>query len=166
MIPSSRSSRPHEFLTIADVAREARTAAQVVRFYARSGLIRPARYAANGYRQFAPFAVKQVRFVRAAQSLGFTLAEIHEIMRRSRQRRTPCPLVREIVVQRLAENRQRLEEAQALQVRMELASAEWRRMPDRAPDGETICGLIEAVADHGPRPRAQRAKSAARRWMR
>lgn len=82
--------------------------AQVVRFYARTGLIRPARYAANGYRQFAPVAVELVRFVRAAQSLGFTLAEIHEIVRRSRQRRTLCPLVREIVVQRLAENRQRL----------------------------------------------------------
>ena len=139
---------------------------QVVRFYARTGLIRPARYAANGYRQFPPLAVKHVRFIRAAQRLGFKLAEIHEIMRRSRHRRTPCPLVREIVVQRLAENRQRLDHAQALQDRMESASAEWRRMPDRAPDGETICGLIEAVADHEPSPQAQRPQAPGRRWVR
>lgn len=163
MTPRSRTSTANELLTIADVARRAEIGAQVVRFYARTGLLRPARYAANGYRQFPPLAVKQVRFIRVAQSLGFTLAEIHEIMRRSRQRRTPCPIVREIIVRRLVENRQRLEHAQALQDRMELASAEWRRMPDRTPDGETICALIEAVADHGPLPRAGRSTAVVRR---
>lgn len=41
--PSHTSER--QYLTIAGVAREAGVDAQIVRFYARTGLIRPARYA-------------------------------------------------------------------------------------------------------------------------
>lgn len=142
-----RDASADRFLTVAQVAREAGVEAHVARYYARVGLIQPARYAANGYRQFTMMDVKRVRFVRAAQSLGFSLAESREVIRRSRQRRTPCPLVRDIVVRRLAENRERLEYVTALQDRMHRASVRWGRMPDEVPDGETICALIEAVAD-------------------
>jgi DNA-binding transcriptional MerR regulator len=146
------SNRPRRtshdsFLTVTDVSRGAGVEAHVVRFYARTGLIRATRYAANGYRQFVPLDVKRVRFVRAAQSLGFTLAEIREVMRRSHQRKTPCPLVRDIIMRRLAENRERLEYVGALQDRMQQASERWRHMPDQVPHGDAICALIESVAE-------------------
>lgn len=160
---SRRSSRiPAErFLTVMGLARSAGVPDHVVRFYARSGLIRPARQAANGYRQFVPLDVKRVRFVRAAQSLGFTLAEIREILRRSRQGKTPCPLVRDIVARRLTENRERLEYVGALQDRMQHASEAWRHMPDQVPRGDDICALIEAVVDgvSAPPPRPPRISS-------
>ena len=146
--PPRNSSGP--LLTIIEVARAAGVEAHVVRFYARSGLIRPARIAANGYRQFAPLEIKRVRFIRIAQSLGFTLAEIHEILRRSRHGRTPCPLVRDIVEHRLTENRERLSKLNALQDRMQHASSVWRDMPDAIPTGDVICGLIEAVGSEAP----------------
>ena len=157
--------RPVErFLTVMSVARAAGVQAHVVRFYARTGLIRPARHAANGYRQFVPLDVKRVRFVRAAQSLGFTLSEIREIFRRSRHGKTPCPLVRDIIVARLAENRERLEYVSTLQDRMRSASEVWRHMPDQVPHGDAICALIEAVADTtpNPSPRAVRRRGSAR----
>ena len=135
------------FLTVMELARSAGVANHVVRFYARSGLIRPTRQAANGYRQFVPLDVKRVRFVRAAQSLGFTLAEIREILRRSRHGKTPCPLVRDIVSQRLSENRERLAYVQAMQDRMQRASEAWQHMQDQVPHGDAICALIEAVVD-------------------
>jgi len=144
----SRSRMPQDsFLTVTDVARGAGVEAHVVRFYARTGLIRASRYAANGYRQFVPQDVKRVRFVRAAQSLGFALAEIREVIRRSHQRKTPCPLVRDIIQRRLTENRERLRYVSALQRRMQRASERWRHMPDQVPHGDAICVLIEAVAD-------------------
>ena len=138
---------PDAFLTVTDVARGAGVEAHVVRFYARTGLIRAARQAANGYRQFVPLDVKRVRFVRAAQSLGFTLAEIREVMRRSHQRKTPCPLVRDIILRRLNENRDRLRYVRSLQDRIQRASERWRHMPDQVPHGDAICALIESVAD-------------------
>ncbi len=141
---------PGRFLTVIDLARSAAVPDHVVRFYARTGLIRATRQAANGYRQFVPFDVKRIRFIRAAQSLGFTLVEIREVMRRSRQHKTPCPLVREIIQRRLVENRERLQYVSALQDRIQHASEQWRAIPDEIPDGNTICALIEAVADETP----------------
>lgn len=164
MMSGSRSRtsriRADGFLTIAAVARGAGVEPHVVRFYARTGLIRPVRHAANGYRQFVPLDVKRVLFVRAAQSLGFTLAEIREVMRRSRSRKTPCPLVRDIIVQRVAENRDRLAELCALQERMEAASNAWKHMPDEMPTGDVICALIEAVAEKSPPQRRARQEVA------
>lgn len=46
-----------------------------LRFYEKRGLLR-ARRTANGYRDYPPEAVDWLRYIRTAQSLGFTLAEI------------------------------------------------------------------------------------------
>ena len=145
-------------LTVAQVARAVGVSAHVVRFYVREGLLRPARVAANSYRLFTPLDIKRVRFVRVAQGLGFSLAEIRDILRKSGSGRAPCPLVRDIITRRLAENRERLEYVRALQERMQHASALWDGMPDRVPSGEHICALIEAVGEEGlaPAPRMAR----------
>lgn len=141
---TSRST--HRLLTIRDIASIADVPDHVVRFYARTGLIRAARRGANGYRHFAPFEARRVSFIRIAQSLGFSLAEIRELMHHSRRGTSPCPLAREIIEKRLQENREQLAAAQALQARMEHASKAWRSMPDRIPRGEELCALIESVA--------------------
>lgn len=46
-----------------------------LRFYEKRGLLR-ARRSANGYRDYPPAAVDWLRYIRLAQSLGFTLMEI------------------------------------------------------------------------------------------
>ena len=56
---------------------------------------------------------------------------------------TPCPLVRKIINQRLEAVREEMRDAQKLMSRMESASSDWRKLPARAPSGESICHLIE-----------------------
>lgn len=46
-----------------------------LRFYEKRGLL-AARRSSNGYRDYPPEAVDWLRYVRTAQKLGFTLAEI------------------------------------------------------------------------------------------
>jgi len=53
--------------------------------------------------------------------------------------------VREIIEQRIADNRQLLKEMLSLQHRMERALRAWTKMPDGVPDGHTVCHLIESV---------------------
>lgn len=151
---SSRIARASadSFVTVKELARRAGVADHVVRFYARAGLIRATRQAANGYRQFAIAEAKRIRFIRAAQSLGFTLAEVKEVFRHSRRGETPCPRVRDIIDLRLAENRERLESVRALQDRMQRARDLWQHMPDQMPRGDSLCALIEAVAIEDPSP--------------
>jgi MerR family transcriptional regulator, copper efflux regulator len=67
-------------LTIGNVAEAAGVGVQAIRFYEREGLIaKPAR-TKSGYRQYDDAAIGQLRFIRRAQELGFTLKEIRELI--------------------------------------------------------------------------------------
>lgn len=62
-------------MRIGDVARAAGVTCDTLRFYEKLGLIRSTR-ADNRYRRYAPEAAQLVVYIRTAQRLGFTLAEI------------------------------------------------------------------------------------------
>ena len=65
--------------TIGTLAREAGVGVETIRFYQRKGLVdEPAR--ARGVRRYARRDLDRLRFIRKAQSAGFTLAEIHELL--------------------------------------------------------------------------------------
>src|SRR5258707_838951 len=67
-------------LTIGHLAREAGVNLETVRYYERRGLLpRPPR-SASGYRLFSSDAARRLRFIRRAQELGFSLAEIQELL--------------------------------------------------------------------------------------
>jgi MerR family Zn(II)-responsive transcriptional regulator of zntA len=134
-------------MTVIELARLVGVTPAVVRYYARIGLLKPTRNPDNNYKQFGPADVKCVRFVRQAQRLGFTLAEIAEIIKKSRLGKTPCPMVREIIRRRIEEKGHDLAELIALQNRMKSALVQWKNLPDGIPDGHAICKLIEAVVD-------------------
>lgn len=67
-------------LTIGRLAREAGVNLETVRYYERQGLLaRPPR-SVSGYRLFPVEAARRLRFIRHAQELGFSLAEIRELL--------------------------------------------------------------------------------------
>jgi MerR family Zn(II)-responsive transcriptional regulator of zntA len=131
--------------TVVEAARAAGVAPHVVRYYARIGLLKPRRDPQNGYKLFGSDDIKRLRFVRLAHGLGFTLAEVRKILRDADRGETPCPRVRDIVRQRIEDNRREISARQALQRRLEGAIAAWERMPDGVPDGDSICHLIESM---------------------
>jgi len=138
-----RSSAP---LTVRRLAQQGGVTVHIVRNYLRRGLLRAGSHTDAGYQLFAPSEVHRLHFIRTSQLLGFTLAEIEEILRRSRQRKSPCPLVRDIINRRLDETREQLEHLLALQRRMAAAAAHWATLPDSVPTGNDVCALIEAIA--------------------
>jgi MerR family transcriptional regulator, Zn(II)-responsive regulator of zntA len=133
--------------TVVAAARAAGVAPHVVRYYARIGLLKPRRDPHNGYKLFSGDDIKRLRFVRQAQTLGFTLGETRNILRDADRGETPCPRVRDIVHRRIEENRREISARQALQRRLDNALAAWATMPDGVPDGDTVCHLIESMGD-------------------
>ena len=117
----------------------------MIRYYVSIGLLHP-NHSRNGYRIFTDSDVVRVRFVRQAQSLGYTLKEIAQIFEESLRGKSPCPRVREIIKRRIKENRDKLDALVQLQTRMEQALAKWSKMSDGVPNGYTVCRLIESVA--------------------
>jgi MerR family Zn(II)-responsive transcriptional regulator of zntA len=134
-------------MQVHELATRAAVPAHLVRYYARLGLLRPARDPRNKYKHFSQADVQRLAFIRQAKRLGFTLGEVRLVLEMSRKGKTPCPLVREVVRRRVADNARDLAELAALQARMQSALRKWRRMPDGIPDGRAICVLIEAVGE-------------------
>lgn len=65
--------------TIGALAREAAVSVETVRYYERRGLLdQPPRGA--GYRQYSDDDLARLRFVRRAKALGFTLAQIRDLL--------------------------------------------------------------------------------------
>jgi len=133
--------------TVTELANRGGATPHAVRYYTRMGLLRPERNPENGYRLYEYREVGWLRFIRQAKRLGYTLHEIREIMHHSEQKQSPCPQVREMLMQRIDENRRQMEELMALQTRMEQALEKWAHMPDGVPDGHSVCHLIESFAE-------------------
>ena len=68
-------------LRVSAVAKRASLPARTVRFYADSGLLRPAARADNGYRLFGADAVERAQLMRRATRLGVPLREIAQVLR-------------------------------------------------------------------------------------
>ncbi|MFJ7201010.1 MULTISPECIES: MerR family transcriptional regulator [unclassified Streptomyces] len=62
-------------MRIGELAAQAGVTRDTIRFYEKVGLV-VGRRLANGYRDFPPEAVAWLHYVRTAQTLGFSLAEI------------------------------------------------------------------------------------------
>ena len=80
-------------MRIGELANEAGVSAQTLRYYERRGLLGPARRATSGFRDYVPAAVRQVRFIRRAQDLGFTLEEIRDLLALWSDSSTSCSAV-------------------------------------------------------------------------
>lgn len=133
-------------MTVGKLAAEAYLPPHVVRHYLRIGLLRASRRSTSGYQLFGEMELHRLRFIRVSQSLGFTLAEVGEIIRRSRRAESPCPMVRDIIGQRIEETGDELDRMGQTMRTMRKAATSWARMPDSIPTGDEVCLLIEAVA--------------------
>ena len=67
-------------LTIGRVARLAGVGVETVRFYERERLLQEPERRQSGYRQCGEEVVPRLRFIRRAKELGFSLAEIRELL--------------------------------------------------------------------------------------
>ena len=72
-------------LTIGELARQGGTTTKTIRYYERIGLLLPSEHGDNRYRYYDAAQVLQLRFIRRAQALGLTLAEIGQLMELARE---------------------------------------------------------------------------------
>ncbi len=135
--------------TAALLARSADVSLFTVRYYTRIGLLKPSRDLRNGYKIYKASDKDRLKFITAAKELGFTLAEIEDILDNAAHNKTPCPMVRDVVQKRIEENKQKIRELKRLQKRLESAAEMWKGMKNSTPDGHSVCRLIESFAKDG-----------------
>lgn len=67
--------------SIGVIARAAGVGVDTVRYYEREGLLSKAARSISGYRLYTPADAERLQFIRKAKALGFTLADIAELLR-------------------------------------------------------------------------------------
>lgn len=87
--------------TVTEIARRFNVSADTIRHYTKLGLLSPERDTNNGYRRYGAQQDRRLRFLLSAKRLGFSLKDIRAILDMAASGDAPCPLVRELIDQRL-----------------------------------------------------------------
>lgn len=67
-------------MNIGQVASRAGVPPATVRYYEQRGLIAKVPRTPSGYRQFGLDTINRLRFIKQAQSIGFSLQDIHDVL--------------------------------------------------------------------------------------
>ena len=71
---------PPAGMTIGRLAKEAGVNVETVRYYQRRGLLEEPQKPAGGHRRYQQSTLDRIAFIRRAQALGFSLAEIESLL--------------------------------------------------------------------------------------
>lgn len=132
-------------MTIGQLATSAGVNVETVRYYQRRNLLAVPDRPAGGIGRYAPSALTRLRFIKRAQSLGFSLDDVQALMSLDDGR--ACSAARQIGENKLADVRQRLQALRVLESALEdlvnRCSSTRRKVN---------CPLIEALMQPEGRP--------------
>jgi MerR family gold-responsive transcriptional activator of gol and ges genes len=141
-----------ERMNIGATARASGVSAKMIRHYEDIGLIARARRSAAGYRSYGGNDVHELRFIRQARGLGFSIKQIAALLGLWRDQRRPSSKVKALALAHVDELESRIAEMQAMKRTLqELAS---HCHGDERPDCPILDGLAadEGTAGAPPRP--------------
>lgn len=99
---------------IGEAAARSGVSAKMVRHYESLGLLPPVQRTDSGYRQYGDKEVHTLRFIRRARDLGFSMAEIAELLKLWQDRRRTSASVKRIAQAHVAELDQRMAEMEQM----------------------------------------------------
>lgn len=99
-------------MNIGRLAELARVNIDTIRYYERQGLLPPATRSASGYRKYSQGDLERLHFILRSKDLGFTLAEIGELLSLTSGRESDMHGVKQKAEQRLAQVEQKIAELQ------------------------------------------------------
>lgn len=97
-----------------EVARRAGVNKETVRYYERRELIDKPDRRRSGYRIFKQKHIDQIKFIKRAQELGFTLSETRELLQLSIDNPDSCRRIQEKAEDKLEDVRQKINDLQRI----------------------------------------------------
>lgn len=140
-------------MRIGELARHSGLAPSAVRYYERLGLLPAPRRTASGYRSYGGDAADRLAFIRSAQAVGLTLAEVRQVLGVRDAGEAPCAVVTELIDRRHTEVRARIAELQTLERELSQLQKRAARLEPRDCDPSGICHVIpKLVQKESPSP--------------
>ena len=101
-------------LNIGQAAARSGVSAKMVRHYESLGLLPTVHRSDAGYRQYGEKEVHTLRFIRRARALGFSMAEIAELLKLWQNKRRASADVKRIAMAHVADLERRIAEMEAM----------------------------------------------------
>jgi len=96
--------------TISQLASAAEIPTTTVRYYERIGLLEPEYRSHGNYRLYTDESLRKVKFIRAAQAIGFTLKDVKSLLGTGDGRTPACCDVQALIEDRLTDIEKRLKD--------------------------------------------------------
>lgn len=129
-------------MNIGQASKASGVSAKMIRHYEGVGLVPPAARTDAGYRQYELGDVHTLRFVRRARDLGFSIAEIRELVGLWHNRKRPSRRVKALAQAHIRELEQKAEALLAMKATLEYLVAGCHG--DERPE----CPILDTLAGH------------------
>lgn len=139
------ASLEQQLLKIGELAKQTGVAVGTLRYYESLGLLEPALRNSSGYRYYTADAARQVQFIKKAQRLSFSLQEIQQILASRRQGMTACPLVQDLLTQKIDLLEEEIQRMSAFKAELEAYKKLWATQLADRPNSNKLCSLIEGI---------------------
>lgn len=128
--------------TISRLAHAAEVPTSTIRYYERVGLVQPDDRSGGNYRLYSDESLQKLKFIRAAQAIGFTLDDVKALLSAPDNSAASCRQIQSLIEERLAEVAQRLKDLRHVQKVLK-SSLDKCRMTERAD----CCHVIETLRE-------------------
>jgi len=127
-----------EKLTISKLAKLCGIGVETIRYYQRVGLIETPPKPVSGYREYPRESVRKLKFIQRAKELGFTLAEIKELLLLEGG---DCRQTQGIASQKIMVIREKINYLQSMATTLEALLQSCRTNP-----GTSVCPIIDTLS--------------------
>ena len=143
-------------MRIGELARRSGVASTALRYYEKAGLLPESQRSSSGYRAYHSDAVPRLAFIRAAQAVGLTLAEIREVIGIRDAGAAPCAHVLQLIERHRAEVRSRIRELQRLERDLDRLASQGAGVDPSQCDPAGVCKVIPSDVDRAAPMRGRR----------
>lgn len=129
-----------DFMKIGEVAKLSNVGIETIRYYERKGLLAEPERRPSGYRQYDQSVVARLQFIRRTKELGFTLAEIGELLELWFDANTRCEHIRRRADEKIADIEDKIRSLQKMKRSLKKVVSECE-----SQDSLSNCPLLEGL---------------------
>jgi len=144
-------------MNIGQAAKDGGVSAKMIRHYESIGLLKAAKRSASGYRVYTDSDVHTLRFIRQSRNLGFSMAQISDLLSLWNNQRRTSRKVKELALAHIDDLDERIRELQ--EIRATLHHLVNHCHGDDRPD----CPILQdlATGKNASKPRSAKKKTRA-----
>jgi DNA-binding transcriptional MerR regulator len=129
-------------MRIGELTERSGVPSTALRYYEQTGLLAAPRRTSAGYRVYDAEVLPRLQFIRSAQAVGLSLADIREILQIRESGSAPCRHVLSLLERRRAEVAARIRELKQLEHDLTQLGTQGKDLDPAKCDPSGICGVI------------------------